>query len=400
MKKNICIICVTVLCITILGIILIKKNKVNNLENTSVVQINIDKLQQTISESQNYWNPDNHAVAKGMGGYYFIQTTDGISKIAFFDETTQEAVAVCAKPECTHSDNTCNAYLFDMKQTGSALYLTDTIYCYNGYLYLIQCEGGMGKLVRIHTDGSARETIADLFANTGVSSISLVFHENDVYAYDDTGHAGQEEEAEEVIKKISLTDGTEQTVFSYTGTGASIDRGRSFGDKLYFVIREYTKNKETKAVSSDYKGLFEYDFATGDTRKVIDADVCDYHADTENQTLFYFVQGTGLYAYDMTQGSNTLIYPAEDELIQCKMSYDGKNLYLFNNGAGRATETKARTQRYCYVLDTKGNQIAKILCNGVVYFGDTDYLFEENGDNLEYMKKENLSDKSEWILIN
>ena len=47
-----------------------------------------------------------------------------------------------------------------------------------------------------------------------------------------------------------------------------------------------------------------------------------------------------------------------------------------------------------------GNQIAKILCNGVVYFGDTDYLFEENGDNLEYMKKENLSDKSEWILIN
>ena len=101
--------------------------------------------------------------------------------------------------------------------------------------------------------------------------------------------------SEEVIKKISLTDGTEQTVFSYTGTGASIDRGRSFGDKLYFVIREYTKNKETKAVSSDYKGLFEYDFATGDTRKVIDADVCDYHADTENQMLFYFVQGTGLY---------------------------------------------------------------------------------------------------------
>ena len=112
------------------------------------------------------------------------------------------------------------------------------------------------------------------------------------------------------------------------------------------------------------------------------------------------MQGTGLYAYDMTQGSNTLIYPAEDELIQCKMSYDGKNLYLFNNGAGRATETKTRTQRYCYVLDTKGNQIAKILCNGVVYFGDTDYLFEENGDNLEYMKKENLSDKSEWIKVN
>ena len=351
MKKKMMITCTVVLvtAAVILGFVL--KNQVRENPDKNTVNVAIGQWGTTQNESQNYWNPDNHAVAKGMGGYYFIQTTDGISKIAFFDETTQEAVAVCAKPECTHSDNTCNAYLCDMKQTGSALYLTDTIYCYNGYLYLIQCEGGMGKLVRIHTDGSAREIIADLFANTGVSSISLVFHEND-------------------------------------------------GDKLYFVIREYTKNKETKAVSSDYKGLFEYDFATGDTRKVIDADVCDYHADTENQTLFYFVQGTGLYAYDMTQGSNTLIYPAEDELIQCKMSYDGKNLYLFNNGAGRATETKTRTQRYCYVLDTKGNQIAKILCNGVVYFGDTDYLFEENGDNLEYMKKENLSDKSEWIQVN
>ena len=133
-------------------------------------------------------NPDKNTVNVAIGQW-------GTTQIAFFDETTQEAVPVCAKPECTHSDNTCNAYLCDMKQTGSALYLTDTIYCYNGYLYLIQCEGGMGKLVRIHTDGSARETIADLFANTGVSSISLVFHENDVYAYDDTGHAGQEEEA-------------------------------------------------------------------------------------------------------------------------------------------------------------------------------------------------------------
>ena len=221
MKKKMMITCTVVLvtAAVILGFVL--KNQVRENPDKNTVNVAIGQWGTTQNESQNYWNPDNHAVAKGMGGYYFIQTTDGISKIAFFDETTQEAVPVCAKPECTHSDNTCNAYLCDMKQTGSALYLTDTIYCYNGYLYLIQCEGGMGKLVRIHTDGSARETIADLFANTGVSSISLVFHENDVYAYDDTGHAGQEEEAEEVIKKISLTDGTEQTVFSYTGTGAS-----------------------------------------------------------------------------------------------------------------------------------------------------------------------------------
>ena len=275
MKKKILITGAVVLvaAAVILGFIL--KNQVRENTDSTAVNVDIGQWDTTQNESQNYWNPDNHAVTKGMSGNNFIQTTDGISKIAFFDETPQEAVAVCAKPECTHSDNTCNAYLCDMKQTGSALYLTDTIYCYNGYLYLIQCEGGMGKLVRIHTDGSARETIADLFANTGVSSISLVFHENDVYAYDDTGHAGQEEEAEEVIKKISLTDGTEQTVFSYTGTGASIDRGRSFGDKLYFVIREYTKNKEIFVTElenniNDLKDNVLYDDLIDDESPIVD----------------------------------------------------------------------------------------------------------------------------------
>ena len=148
MKKKMLITCTVVLvtAAVILGFVL--KNQVRENPDKNTVNVAIGQWDTTQNESQNYWNPDNHAVAKGMGGYYFIQTTDGISKIAFFDETTQEAVAVCAKPECTHSDNTCNAYLCDMKQTGSALYLTDTIYCYNGYLYLIQCEGGMGKLVR------------------------------------------------------------------------------------------------------------------------------------------------------------------------------------------------------------------------------------------------------------
>ena len=140
MKKKMMITCTVVLvtAAVILGFVL--KNQVRENPDKNTVNVAIGQWGTTQNESQNYWNPDNHAVAKGMGGYYFIQTTDGISKIAFFDETTQEAVPVCAKPECTHSDNTCNAYLCDMKQTGSALYLTDTIYCYNGYLYLTEVQ--------------------------------------------------------------------------------------------------------------------------------------------------------------------------------------------------------------------------------------------------------------------
>ena len=106
MKKKMMITCTVVLvtAAVILGFVLKNKERENTDKNT--VNVAIRQKDTTQNDPLNYYNTDNHAVAKGMGGYYFIQTTDGISKIAFFDETTQEAVAVCAKPECTHSDNT------------------------------------------------------------------------------------------------------------------------------------------------------------------------------------------------------------------------------------------------------------------------------------------------------
>ena len=63
----------------ILGFVL--KNQVRENPDKNTVNVAIGQWGTTQNESQNYWNPDNHAVAKGMGGYYFIQTTDGISKI-------------------------------------------------------------------------------------------------------------------------------------------------------------------------------------------------------------------------------------------------------------------------------------------------------------------------------
>lgn len=56
------------------------ENQVRENPDKNTVNVAIGQWGTTQNESQNYWNPDNHAVAKGMGGYYFIQTIDGISK--------------------------------------------------------------------------------------------------------------------------------------------------------------------------------------------------------------------------------------------------------------------------------------------------------------------------------
>ncbi|MFQ7394259.1 MAG: hypothetical protein ACLRMX_03385 [Lachnospira eligens] len=46
--------------------------------------------------------------------------------------------------------------------------------------------------------------MAELFANDGVTSISMVFHGDCIYAYDHLGHTASDEVGKEVIKKIDL----------------------------------------------------------------------------------------------------------------------------------------------------------------------------------------------------
>lgn len=400
MKKRVILILAAALCITAGLAVFISKNHVKDTDvyGNNNIDINISVADNGQNDSQNYWNPDNHAVAKGDGGYYYIMKTDNIYRIMFFDEASKEFIPLCAKPECMHEDNTCNAFIANKWNRGqqSDKFLSETLYYYENYLYMIKCDTGMGKLVRISLDGSERKDIDELFPNSWVYSISLVFHDDYVYAYDDTGHAGQTTEAEEVIKKMSLKDGSSENVFSYKGVGASIDRGRSYGEKLYFVTREYSLNKDTAQQKIEYKGLYEYDYNSGDEKKVIEGDICDYSIDTVNQCIYYFVDGKGLYKYSQTDGKNELIYAAHNELITCKMSYDGKYIYMYNTGMGSLTDGKSRVKPKCFVLDSTGNVINEILCPGMVYFGDENYLFADEGHGIVYIDKKNIKEAVEW----
>ena len=69
------------------------------------------------------------------------------------------------------------------------IYSSDDITKINIYC---TCEGGMAKLVSIKADGSDRKDVANLFANDRITSISMVFHNGYVYAYDHIGHMDSE----------------------------------------------------------------------------------------------------------------------------------------------------------------------------------------------------------------
>ena len=338
------------------------------------------------TDEQSYWNPDIHSIAKSEEGYYFLTYDVDGTTLKYFDDATHRTIAVCAKPDCTHDNSDCNAF-FSMD------YLSSPVYYYKGYIYMVRVDGGMAKVVRIQKDGSKREDVADLFANDGVTSISMVFHDDCIYAYDHLGHTASDEVGKEVIKKIELRTGQSEEAFSYEGKNAAISGARSFGDKLFFKILTYSLDRDKGEINESFL-LYCYDYGTGNAEVISDKNISDYYVDTENGVLFYFVIGKGLYSRKLNGTDSTLLYKADETIIRASMSYDGNYLYMSNGGAGSATDYSKKIERKIFVLKTDGtvvNTIALDKNSGTAYFGDEKYMFfAKTGGELVYIDKNNI----------
>ena len=338
------------------------------------------------TDEQSYWNPDIHSIAKSEEGYYFLTYDVDGTTLKYFDDATHRTIAVCAKPDCTHDNSDCNAF-FSMD------YLSLPVYYYKGYIYMVRVDGGMAKVVRIQKDGSKREDVADLFANDGVTSISMVFHDDCIYAYDHLGHTASDEVGKEVIKKIELRTGQSEEAFSYDGKNAAISGARSFGDKLFFKILTYSLDRDKGEINESFL-LYCYDYGTGNAEVISDKNISDYYVDTENGVLFYFVIGKGLYSRKLNGTDSTLLYKADETIIRATMSYDGNYLYMSNGGAGSATDYSKKIERKIFVLKTDGtvvNTIALDKNSGTAYFGDEKYMFfAKTGGELVYIDKNNI----------
>lgn len=263
---------------------------------------------------------------------------------------------------------------------------------------MIKVKNGMGVLTKIQPDGNEREEICELFPNANVTSVSMVFHDNAAYVYDHTGHAGSEQEQDETIKKVELDTKKSEDIYTYRGTGSAISGARSFGNKLFFKVRTYEINKDTLKQSFQYQ-LYAYDYDTGTVQTVAEGkNISDYYVDLQNNILYYYVIGEGLYQCRLDSSEQKLIYKADAMIAVALLSFDGRYLYMGNGGIGSATDAKSAIDRVVYVLDTDGNVCNKInmQSNMKLYYGDADYLFAESGDKVFYISKADILTVQEW----
>lgn len=345
-------------------------------------------------DEQSYWNPDIHGIAKAENGYYYLARDNMVIVLKYFDKQTNTAVPVCAKAECTHTSKDCNAR-FDMEE-----YLNAAVYYYRDNIYMVKVSNGMARLVCIKSDGSERKEVADIFANDLVSSISMVFHGDYVYAYDHLGHTGSGKSGKEIIKKINIYNGNSETVFEYEGTDCAINGAKSFGDKLFFKVFGYSTDKQTLKAKMDFK-LYCYDYNTGESSRVSDMNIADYYVDSEMGVLYYFVIGKGLYSQKLNGENNKLLYAADENMVSAVLSYDGKYIYMGNGGIGSTADITKSVERMVLVLDTEGNIVNTITLGDEInnlYFGDENYLFVTIENELAYIDKSKITEQQTWSI--
>ena len=349
----------------------------------------------TESDEMSSWRTDGHRVAKAESGYYYLDwsDTDSTTMLMYLDDSTHKIIPVCAKAECKHNSSDCNAVL-------DSSYDNSPLHYYKGSLYVVKVEGGMAKLERIAKDGSSREDVADLFASDD-GTVSLVFHDDCVYAYDRIGHMGAVE-SKVVIVKAELANGKTSEVFSYEGANNAINEARSFGDKLFFLINHNSIDKETLTADVNYK-LYCYDYATGSAELVSDKNISDYYVDTDNGILYYFVIDKGLYSRKLNENDGKLIYKADDSIVMAALSYDGKYIYMCNGGAGSATQITNFIDEKIFVLNPDGTLVNTIELDrrkmSNLYYGDDKYLFLGYSNKLSYIDKSSISGSVEIVPV-
>ena len=212
--------------------------------------------------------------------YYLFSTSNNY--LHYYDKESGISGILCGKPDCDHSDTSCNAYFIG---SGDLMY-------YDGYIYSVQ-QGN--TLIRIKPDGTERETVQRL--QGGIAN-SVWLHRGYIYS---------------VQSVSSVVDGVSQNLIRLTQEvlGDAEQEAKTIlevvgndyfyqvvGNTVYVGIEAYTLAEDSSIASSSIS-LYAYDSASGSLDKLAESAVEDNYL-----------------IYDMRYNDNTLYFAGYDITFQ------------------------------------------------------------------------------------
>lgn len=343
---------------------------------------------------QPYWNYISRHVTAGENGYYIYERMT----LGYIDGETLEWNRLCSDPACVCRNPLSEEEEERLKSEGKEIpkcnsyeVCSNCIYYSDGYIYTFDCDEEVGKvyLTSITADGSGvikRLCEVGAYDPRSYGGMRVFAHGDYLYVYD---WIEALEGEEKTITQYSKNGKQSKVIARFKGEGIHFTNVKSYGDKLFYIVEKIERSERTDAAPANgiklynYElttdGIYVYDYKTGETVRILEKNVNDFAVNEENNEIYYYVTGKGLYSKSLeTKGTDgaKLIYTASDETYFCEVSYDGKYIYLNNESCVmRNMLTESNPENI--VLKTDGTVVNQILANKGygTYFGDSKYLF-------------------------
>ncbi len=288
-------------------------------------------------------------------GYYYPKYIRRGALLYFCPRGGDQFVPLCAKPNCSHSDDNCNAYMDSIEPLGY----------YDGALYTVEYDldgNDVYNVVKRNLDGTDHSVVASV---DNIGSLVPQYHRGKIFFHFES-QGGEPFENRMIV--VDLADGSEsEPAADLLGT-ASFDLFETFyQNKAYASAFDRTAilNGESNAYQ-----LLEYDLVTGKGRN-LDVNIGTGIPCVEGSTLYWFESDKnymGEKVSDVEQGFRE--YDLESGTLKnCGMPFEDAN------GAVRDAD-------YIYVMgfaDRSGK-------NRTLYFLSKDYKLVDQvtleGDNV------------------
>ncbi len=303
------------------------------------------------------------------GGFYAIN--DYTEHIEYIDSATKESVSLCAKPDCNHDNENCNAYFCFPRNLN----------LYNGYLYLIVndfIDTYSYSLYRVSLDGSERKEIGTIYrTDEEDAACSSMFFTHRGYGYllinwvfnDNLNQRSQ------CMYRVNMETAEKEVVYEVTGYNPQIYPMLVEGNYIYLSVDLQDSNNELVS------NIIRYDIRNKNTEELYKPDghiFLSVHDDITYTMCSNQISGKDIYSvYDENNIEMLYSYDSEMPFIYRDTEYLYWDNYMGNEDNGN---------RKVSIYDYDGNLVSEVLdVNGNVKWSNGKQLLTYSVKDEKYL---------------
>ena len=295
-------------------------------------------------------------------GCYDLEWMNAEAFLLYYtDAMSNDTIPVCSRSNCTHSDQSCDAYFSRQEYPMSILEM------YQGKLYMINLEGDYLTFCSVSQDGAVREKSCTLMRLNVQESIDengdvvtnfyypeIKLHRG--YAYFSDYYPGS---ASCGLYRVKLDSQEEpELLFSISDHFPAIYRLKPYGRYVTFQAENADANN-TNFVG----GIYAYDIEEGTIWKLCDQVVMSYTI--QGDFLYYIDLYDNLYQKNLVTGETVPFGEGEEIAVE-----DECDTQLFFYEENLVLSFTSESTAFCtqYVLDPDGNIVTVL--KGYIYEDD------------------------------